>query len=190
MGTAEALIVTPFRRSKSIVSRTCSVISRSETVPVSCSRRSARVDFPWSMWAMMQKLRMCDVSKAGFPAGPRDWECLSKRRGEVYPAPEADNRRPSRQPSANSLHKSCVRLSLGPCLLMAESRQLHSPLNVPSQRPRLTALHRPEKELDVPSRASERGAEDPLRPKSCVGGLGHHAFEDFTVDAAVAHDPA
>jgi len=31
-------------------------------VPVSCSRRSARVDFPWSMWAMMQKLRMWDVS--------------------------------------------------------------------------------------------------------------------------------
>src|SRR3989337_1686177 len=60
MRTAEALIVTPFSRSKSIVSRTCSVISRSETVPVSCSRRSARVDFPWSMWAMMQKLTLAD----------------------------------------------------------------------------------------------------------------------------------
>jgi len=27
-------------------------------VPVSCKSLSARVDFPWSMWAMMQKLRI------------------------------------------------------------------------------------------------------------------------------------
>jgi hypothetical protein len=26
---------------------------------VSCSIRSASVDFPWSMWAMMLKLRIC-----------------------------------------------------------------------------------------------------------------------------------
>lgn len=58
MRTAEALMVTPFSRSKSMLSRTCSCISRSEMVPVICSRRSARVDLPWSMWAMMQKLRM------------------------------------------------------------------------------------------------------------------------------------
>src|SRR5699024_6655526 len=32
-------------------------MARSSTTPVSCSMRSARVDLPWSMWAMMQKLR-------------------------------------------------------------------------------------------------------------------------------------
>jgi len=26
---------------------------------VSCSIRSASVDLPWSMWAMMQKFRIC-----------------------------------------------------------------------------------------------------------------------------------
>lgn len=33
-------------------------MARSSTTPVSCSILSARVDFPWSMWAMMQKLRI------------------------------------------------------------------------------------------------------------------------------------
>src|SRR6478735_8592061 len=32
-------------------------MERSSTTPVICSIRSASVDFPWSMWAMMQKLR-------------------------------------------------------------------------------------------------------------------------------------
>ena len=32
-------------------------VSRSLAAWVRSSRRSARVDFPWSMWAMMQKLR-------------------------------------------------------------------------------------------------------------------------------------
>jgi hypothetical protein len=35
---------------------------RSSTTPVSCSIRSASVDLPWSMWAMMQKLRITDGS--------------------------------------------------------------------------------------------------------------------------------
>jgi hypothetical protein len=34
-------------------------IDRSSTTPVSCSIRSASVDLPWSMWAMMQKFRIC-----------------------------------------------------------------------------------------------------------------------------------
>src|SRR2546423_35721 len=33
-------------------------MARSSTTPVSCSMRSARVDLPWSMCAMMQKFRM------------------------------------------------------------------------------------------------------------------------------------
>jgi hypothetical protein len=36
----------------------CAFISRSSTVFVVCSSRSASVDFPWSMCAMMQKFRM------------------------------------------------------------------------------------------------------------------------------------
>ena len=58
MRTALALIVTPFSRSRSIVSSSCSFISRSVTVPVIWIRRSARVLLPWSMWAMMEILRM------------------------------------------------------------------------------------------------------------------------------------
>ena len=44
-----------------MLSSTWEVISRSEIVPVSCNIRSARVDLPWSMWAMMEKLRICMV---------------------------------------------------------------------------------------------------------------------------------
>ena len=53
-----ALMVMPRSRSMSIRSRYCARIWRASTTPVSCSMRSASVDLPWSMWAMMQKLRM------------------------------------------------------------------------------------------------------------------------------------
>src|SRR5579862_9805336 len=53
-----ALMVMPRSFSRSIESRTWEVISRMLSAPVSSSRRSARVDLPWSMCAMMQKLRM------------------------------------------------------------------------------------------------------------------------------------
>jgi uncharacterized protein YbjT (DUF2867 family) len=51
-------MVMPRSRSMSIRSRYCARIDRSSTTPVICSIRSARVDLPWSMWAMMQKLRI------------------------------------------------------------------------------------------------------------------------------------
>src|SRR6476659_473255 len=51
-------MVIPRSRSMSIRSRYCARAARSSTTPVSWSIRSARVDLPWSMWAMMQKLRM------------------------------------------------------------------------------------------------------------------------------------
>ena len=51
-------MVIPRSRSRSMLSRNWSCMSRLATVPVSCSKRSARVDLPWSMWAMMQKLRI------------------------------------------------------------------------------------------------------------------------------------
>src|ERR687888_2562129 len=47
----------PRSRSRSILSRYWARICRSLTAWVRSSSRSARVDLPWSMWAMMQKLR-------------------------------------------------------------------------------------------------------------------------------------
>ncbi|COW75084.1 Uncharacterised protein [Mycobacterium tuberculosis] len=54
-----ALMVMPRSRSMSIRSKYWARIERSSTTPVSCSIRSANVDLPWSMWAMMQKFLIC-----------------------------------------------------------------------------------------------------------------------------------
>src|SRR5260370_45046 len=51
-------MVMPRSRSMSIESRIWSRKSRSSTPPQRWIRRSAGVDLPWSMWAMMQKFRM------------------------------------------------------------------------------------------------------------------------------------
>src|SRR5262245_34667490 len=56
--TACDLIVMPRSRSMSIRSRYWARMERSSTTPVICSIRSASVDLPWSMCAMMQKLRI------------------------------------------------------------------------------------------------------------------------------------
>src|SRR3954447_25163438 len=64
--TACDLMVMPRSRSMSIRSRYCARIARASTTPVSCSMRSASVDLPWSMCAMMQKLRS---SSGGVAAG-------------------------------------------------------------------------------------------------------------------------
>ena len=48
----------PRSRSKSIESSTCASISRSDKPPHIWMKRSERVDLPWSIWAMMEKLRM------------------------------------------------------------------------------------------------------------------------------------
>jgi hypothetical protein len=52
-----------------MVSSTCSTMSRWLTAPVCSKSRSANVDFPWSMWAMMQKFRI----RSGGVAGTRSW---------------------------------------------------------------------------------------------------------------------
>src|ERR1043166_3696729 len=52
-------MVMPRSRSISMESSTCSFISRKERPPVAWIRRSASVDFPWSIWAMIEKFRMC-----------------------------------------------------------------------------------------------------------------------------------
>src|SRR5688572_16110082 len=51
-------MVMPRSRSRSMVSRTCSAISRSARPPHIWMKRSASVDLPWSMCAMIEKLRM------------------------------------------------------------------------------------------------------------------------------------
>src|SRR3974377_804850 len=51
-------MVMPRSRSRSIESSTWSIISRCDSAPVASRRRSARVDLPWSMCAMIEKLRM------------------------------------------------------------------------------------------------------------------------------------
>ena len=58
------LIVMPFSRSRSMSSSTCDCISRWFSVLVFSSSRSARVDLPWSIWAMMQKFRMFFMDSA------------------------------------------------------------------------------------------------------------------------------
>ena len=58
--TVCALMVIPRSRSMSILSSTCAlpVISRSVRPPVAWISRSASVDLPWSICAMIEKLRM------------------------------------------------------------------------------------------------------------------------------------
>ncbi len=52
----------PRSRSMSIESRYWARMSRGSTAPQSSSIRSARVDLPWSMWAMIEVLRRRDWS--------------------------------------------------------------------------------------------------------------------------------
>src|SRR3954468_20559340 len=49
----------PRSRSRSIESSTWARIDLASTVFVISRMRSASVDLPWSMWAMIEKLRMC-----------------------------------------------------------------------------------------------------------------------------------
>ncbi len=69
MRTACDLMVMPRSRSMSIRSRYCARAWRASTTPVSCSIRSASVDLPWSMCAMMQKFRSCDEGVAATGSG-------------------------------------------------------------------------------------------------------------------------
>jgi len=76
------LIVMPRSRSRSIESRNCSVISRWLSAPVRSSRRSESVVLPWSMWAMIEKLRILLLLHGGHgrsPAGAAN--CHSSRSG-------------------------------------------------------------------------------------------------------------
>src|SRR4030095_5948713 len=89
-----ALIVMPRSRSRSMESRTCACISRSERPPVISISRSASVDLPWSMCAMMQKFRsnfgsMCLFFRRGQGAA----DSLSERESAHPPDFPGDSRR-------------------------------------------------------------------------------------------------
>src|SRR5690606_18075570 len=66
-----SLMVMPRSRSRSIESRYWARISRGSTAPHTSSMRSASVDLPWSMWAMMEMLRSCERSVTVRPFLPR-----------------------------------------------------------------------------------------------------------------------
>src|SRR5215207_1843782 len=59
----------PRSRSRSIESSTWARIARGSTVFVISRMRSASVDLPWSMWAMIEKLRMCAWSTTHYRVG-------------------------------------------------------------------------------------------------------------------------
>src|SRR5690606_26719992 len=59
------LMVIPRSLSRSILSNNCACISRSLTVLVCSSRRSAKVLFPWSIWAIIQKFLIFCMSILG-----------------------------------------------------------------------------------------------------------------------------
>src|SRR5262249_10496002 len=70
-------MVMPRSRSRSIESSTCSAISRSASPPHIWMKRSASVDLPWSMSAMIEKFRMwlCGINKEG-AAAPSSWAAI------------------------------------------------------------------------------------------------------------------
>jgi hypothetical protein len=92
-------MVMPRSRSSSIESSTWSAISRSVRPPHSWMMRSASVDLPWSMCAMIEKLRMrlCGVmgnAKKGARGTLLSLRALSYRKpglqGRLVEPPEAD----------------------------------------------------------------------------------------------------
>src|SRR5262245_38504505 len=80
-------MVMPRSRSRSMSSRNCDDISRFDTVPVRSRRRSASVDLPWSMCAMIEKLRMCAVSRGGLPGPASDGPYGRRGMSATIPAP-------------------------------------------------------------------------------------------------------
>src|SRR5438094_199296 len=84
-------MVMPRSRSRSMSSRYCAAISRGDTAPVRSRRRSASVDFPWSMCAMMEKFRMLAVSRGVSAMGSRARGALPEERDRLPEAvPEGD----------------------------------------------------------------------------------------------------
>ena len=73
----------PRSRSRSIESSSWARIARGSTVWVVSRMRSASVDFPWSMWAMIEKFRMWAWSAM---AGQEGYEALLPSLRRTIPA--------------------------------------------------------------------------------------------------------
>ncbi len=93
-------MVMPRSRSMSMLSSTWLVISRSVSPPHAWISRSASVDLPWSMCAMIEKLRMraSGVSVMEAPAVPQVRRGAGKTAGALPPTPSGKARLPD--PSA------------------------------------------------------------------------------------------
>ena len=138
---------------------------RPSTSPVTSSIRSASVDLPWSMWAMMQKFRMragsvvagvvtvppsSHAPAGGTAARPGD---RRGRHGDAEPVLERDgDQRPRRRPSAGSASRPVV------------SRRLRARSRWSSRRPRSSAA------IWSPRRGGPRGPSE--RPPVDLGWYG------------------
>jgi hypothetical protein len=88
-----------------------------ETTPVICSMRSASVDLPWSMWAMMQKLRISsEGSRTAREASGRGVTCPEQSTGVCggAPAPLRDQRPLARRARAAPDEKELTAILLPP----------------------------------------------------------------------------
>src|SRR6267154_1783615 len=97
-----ALMVMPRSRSRSMESRTCSCISREVSAPVISSKRSASVDLPWSMCAMMQKFRM-NFGSIFLAYQFSRWRAGCESPGRFFGGPAAFERACLRQAGARSV---------------------------------------------------------------------------------------
>src|ERR1700694_216700 len=81
-------MVIPLSRSRSMESKNCSRISLGSTAPVSSRTRSDSVDFPWSTWLMIEKLRIESgrVTWKGLPRAVRPAWPHSLNAGKRPPA--------------------------------------------------------------------------------------------------------
>src|SRR3954454_7938400 len=85
----------PRSRSSSIESRSCGMCLRGSTAPVTSRMRSASVDLPWSMWAMIEKLRMRSIGRAQYCEGQVRWP--NEARDCANGSPRSPSHRPERQ---------------------------------------------------------------------------------------------
>src|SRR5262245_31137713 len=65
-------MVIPRSRSSSIESSICGTWVRASTAPVTSRMRSASVDLPWSMWAMIEKFLICSMGDGRVRPPARD----------------------------------------------------------------------------------------------------------------------
>ena len=168
--TVLALMVMPRSRSMSIESSTCSTISRSAMVPVCWISRSASVDLPWSIWAMIAKLRMLSIGWAVMGGGDSRAAARKKPLPETGPAltfrrPDPATVRPLSGEAGDGVMRSAPDASAG-----ARRERLWPLVEVPGFR-RFRGL-RPEKSCvrQRPPLGSDRPA------RSCFAKRNPHEF--------------